>query len=180
MLPQKNSEKIPVATDAKFMSLYDYLSLAKRCIKKYAGNDIRARMLADDDAISFVAERLMYGTCHYRKNKGTLLSTYYGQCSIWAITRWKIMVVKQCKNHLSINYAVGENPLADVIEDKRSKYNENMGMDMRGLTPLQLDCITKHFQHNITYANIAKQRGVTRQAVHDVVRRSLLKLAKGI
>jgi predicted DNA-binding protein YlxM (UPF0122 family) len=55
-----------------------------------------------------------------------------------------------------------------------------MGMDMRGLTPLQLDCITKHFQHNITYANIAKQRGVTRQAVHDVVRRSLLKLAKGI
>lgn len=87
-------KKYKDAKDCEFLSNKEYLSGAKKIIKKYASKysvDLAKEMLASDDAISNVATQLMYADWRWdeknRDNGKIALDRYRyrNQCGVWAI-----------------------------------------------------------------------------------------------
>jgi hypothetical protein len=74
--------------DIKLYSLNHYLTVAQKCIYKYADSSMAKKMIYDEDAISYVVEKIIYGNYTYRSDKNCTLNTYLNTCAKFAIKNW--------------------------------------------------------------------------------------------
>lgn len=78
----------------EFLTLKEYLTLAKKAISKFANNfydSLAKKMLKDEDALSLVANAIMMADWrwdeNYKNQQGTKKTkySYRNQCALWAI-----------------------------------------------------------------------------------------------
>lgn len=172
--------------DKQFLSLYEYLSMARKIISSFAPPGFKSKMLNDEDAISFVAEQLMEGTNRFTEEHNCTLSTYYTRCGKWAIGKWCDLTCNSKKRnkklvHLStVVNAGGHKPmyLSDTIMDKHNN-NDFQIETLRHfslLTDKQKECLKMRFLDNMTYSKIAAYMGCSRQGAQYFVNQALTKL----
>lgn len=71
------------------LTMDEYLKISRRIIGCYASPKAAHHMLNDEDALSFVANKLMIGTCKWvHGGKRGTHRGYLSQCGQWAIQTW--------------------------------------------------------------------------------------------
>ena len=95
-------------TDNELLDLSSYILMAKKCIAYFASPDLSQQMLRNEDAISFVAEHLMMGTCRWDESKGRAFKSYHNQCAIWAIQNWVSRITKDNPAPYSLNKTLNQ------------------------------------------------------------------------
>lgn len=190
-------------SEVEFDNLYDYIILAKKSISKFANrfySGLSAKMLKDEDAISSVANAIIMADWRYDdnykgpNNKQKTKYSYRNQCALWAIQTY---VTKNYKSRnisskfLSLDYNNEENEdtTHSYIVDKRTKTPEEILIEKEGKAYLsslidQLlnsDCISKkqseyiklYYFEGMTFEEIGKQFGLTREAIRQSINKAL-------
>jgi len=173
--------------NSRMLTLQEYTKMAERCICHFAPPSMASRMIKDEDAISFVIEHVMYGTCRWNPDRShrCSLNTYHVKCAIWAIGKWCKMFAKHQKSRpLSLNYEdesgnqfsstlcdekCGEPCSGLVAEDHRLQYKKLS----RGLTPKQTECINMIYFEGVTQSDAARRLGISRQAISQHVEHAI-------
>lgn len=178
--------------------LKDYIKIAKQTIGYFAGNGLAHQMLSDEDAISFVTERLIDAHCRWSEDGGRTLRSWLNQCAIFALQRYVNIQSSNKKPLKSLDSQVfkdGKTTLADMIDSKTLEpYEEafdspsirqsevrcqakdiiNSGI----LTERQKECMSLHFLDGFSVTEIAKKLNVSRQAVDQNIDKGIKKLQK--
>mgnify|MGYP003111185376 CR=1 FL=1 len=175
-------------------SLKQYTNIAKKCISKFSGDGVSHSMLKSEDAISHVAEHIMWGHVRWREDGGRALKSYLNQCAIWAIKSWKTKIYKN-EDIASLNYckpseAAGRETQAyQNVQDKKCKepfellYNNNLSemkslIESKCLTKLQSKCLYERYVEGKKLRQIAETLCVSRQAVNQHISKAVKKLRK--
>lgn len=139
---RKSRVKYPPKESQEFLSMEEYLTIAKKVIGYYCKRDrsLVKELISSEDAISFVAESLMMGDWRYKpvyKKKtigpnGPIIEEinvtrrgYRNKCAIWAIKKYINKGKKASLNALSLDFVIENSSgdtckLQDLIEDKRA------------------------------------------------------------
>ena len=92
-------------SNAEMYTLEEYLKISKKCISLFAERQMASRMLKDEDAISHVAEHIIWGHMRWRLDGGRTLRSYLNQCAIWAVKVWRTKIYQTEKKKIySLNY----------------------------------------------------------------------------
>jgi len=183
------------ANKNKMYSLNEYTTIAKKCISKFSGLSSCSSMLKSEDAISHVAEHLMWGHIRWSETGGRTLKSYLNQCAIWSIKSWKTKVYhNEGKNIASLNYSNSDEQdkqteVYQTIEDKKckdpfeilynNKYSEIKSLiKSKCLTKLQSRCLYERFVEGKKLRQIAESLSVSRQAVNQHITKAVKKLRK--
>lgn len=176
-------------TEERMLSLNDYYEIARRCIAAFAFGSIRNMMIKSEDAVSFVAEHLMYATCRWDKERGRTFHSYLNYCSICAIKRWALMSRRaSCQHDVSLNASFDENssdfystmtdntdtPVDKLCHDEETASIRKI-MDEE-LTEKQRNCIEMIYINGCSGADVARALGISRQAVDQCTRKGLTKI----
>jgi len=177
--------------EAKMLSLDDYYEIARRCIGAFASGSVRHNMFKNEDAISFVAEHLMYATCRWIPDGGRTFRSYLNQCSIWAIQRWilisKKAIATSCKS-LDVRYGNDEDNqgrYAIIADDCDTPVDELCQREEQDairhimdseLTDRQRECIELMYIQGLSGADTARELGISRQAVEQCTSKGLTKI----
>ena len=188
---RKNNDYLNNDTELKSFSFYE--DMAKKCISMFAGPQIRAKMLKDEDAISHVLENIIWGHMRWQEEKGRTLKSYLNQCGIWAIKSWKTKIYESTKNsqEVSLNddfndncsqrytYVADKNMLEpfDILYDNASRNVEKI-MKSSSLTELQKTCIQKRYVESKKLREIAEELRITKQAVNQHIKSAVRKMKK--
>lgn len=174
--------------EQRMLSLDDYYEVARRCISAFASGSVRNSMLRSEDALSFVAEHLMYASCRWEADGGKTLYSYLNQCAIWAIRRWILISKNAMKNHcVSLNQSYeDQDELYSVISDGtdqpvdelcRKEEQEAIRRIMDSeLTDRQRECIELIYIQGFSGADTARELGISRQAVEQCTTKGLTKI----
>lgn len=156
-------------SNIQFDSLSSYITMAKKTIAKFANrtyNGLSNKMLADEDAISHVANAIMMADWrwdeNYQNTQGTKKTkySYRNQCAIWAIQTYVTKHHNQSKskkkisnqiyslNHDSDNFDNGD--IYHRIEDANMSKPEDILIDKENKSILEnlikellsFDCLT--------------------------------------
>lgn len=180
-------------SETEMYQMEEYINIAKKCISMFGGSSMSSKMIRDEDAISHVAEHVMWGHMRWSENGGRTLRSYLNQCAIWAIKVWKTKIYKSEKNKLmSLNHQItnGEGHSAeqiDLISDKKAKtpFEEaflkpekeaEKIIKNNKLTKLQQNCLEQRYMDNKKLQQIADSLGVSRQAVNQHIKKGIQKL----
>mgnify|MGYP003136584864 FL=1 len=172
-----------------------YRDIAKKCISLFSGPSFSQNMIRDEDAISHVAEHIMWGHMRWKDGAGRTLKSYLNQCGIWAIQSWKTKIYNSSKLKISsLNTAIGndgekQTSHQDLISDKKSKepfdilFNNSKDkaqkiIAAKFLTSLQKRCLSSRYIDGKKLVEIADELGVTRQAVNQHIKKAINKLRK--
>lgn len=182
----------------RMYSLEEYMEIAKRCIGHFASPSLAKELLRNEDAIHFITEHLMHGTCRWNPERGRNLRSYHNQCALWAIKVWmrkaKNNRNKQLKSlHHEISH--GEKTLLyETIADEKAleAYEElydNKEIDRSNatdqvtyllnnsnLTERQAECVQMRYLDGMKYSEIGAKLGIRRQAVEFHVQNALKKM----
>ena len=184
-----------VEKDNQLEDMSFYINMAKKCISIFSGPSFCKSMIRDEDAISHVAEHIMWGHTRWDADRGRSLKSYLNQCGIWAIKVWQTKVYNTSNTNkvLSLNHALDQNDssceLSDIIEDKScstpyEQLYENSSLeaiefiDSGCLTRLQKICLQSRYIEGKKLREIAEGLSVTRQAVNQHIKKAITKLRK--
>ena len=188
----KRSKNDYQSNSNEMYSLEKYRDIAKKCISKFSG---RSSMIKSEDAISHVAEHLMWGHVRWSETGGRTLKSYLNQCAIWAIKSWKTKAYQsEDKNIASLNYSNSDeqdkqSELYQTIEDKKCKEpfeilcNDKSSeikslIKSKCLTELQKTCLYERYVEGKKLRQIAESLSVSRQAVNQHITKAVKKLRK--
>jgi RNA polymerase sigma factor (sigma-70 family) len=174
---------------ARFMGIDDYLSLAGRMISKFAPANARRARLASDDAIDFVAHKIMKGDWDY--DGRAKLSTYRGYCGRRAVSYYLKLRSRTGRRAtpLSLDGVPGRDahdlapdrdagcPLDALIareEDERRRHRLRDRID--GLSEVQRRCLVMRYVEGKRIREIAETLGVHRQGVYMNIKRAIQKI----
>lgn len=180
-------------TSACDWSLDEYYRVAKRCICAFTSGSLAQTMLRNEDAMSFVAEHLMYGAHRWNESGGRTLHCYLNQCAIWSINRW-ILLTKKAQSTISLNetirsgrtqrYAIlPDESLAtpdDILLSKERTENLANVIDNAGLTERQQHCMEVIYVQGQTPSEVARELGISRQAVGQCLNKGIQKIQVAI
>lgn len=178
------------SSEAPFLTLAEYIKMAKGLIGAYASPSLSSVMLKDEDAIDFVAQQLMWGTIRWRADGGCSLRSYYVQRARYAIRTWifKMARVKRRGIPYSLNaeYEDGNsNPIefVDTIIDNRSDTREECRKTVvdlidnsRTLTLREADCLKRRFVDYEPVESIKVDYKVSKQQIHNIFNSGIKKL----
>ena len=170
----------------------DYRNLAKRCISLFAGG-VSSKMIKDEDAISHVAEHIMWGHLRWKEDGGRAIKSYLNQCAIWAIKIWQTKMYQTEKmgimslNHVLSNGSDDGVEQHEIIPDTSAlEPSEIICEDMKikiksifsnkKLTLLQKKCLKERYIEGKKLQQIADSLGVTRQSVNQHIKKAINKL----
>lgn len=180
---QSSTRDYTKSHDAQFLPLAEYIKISRKCIAKLSPPSIAKRMLRDEDAVSFVTEKLMEATNNWEESRGVPLYTYYAKCARWAILTWQDRIIHN-KPLMSLNRATyddSDTQLHETIEGRILTDNipniDNIS-HLDKLTSRQRDCLSMRYLDNMSFKTIAETTGVSRQAVQDTLSRAIQKLKK--
>jgi len=177
---------------ARMFGMDEYLKIAERCIAHFANRDLKIQMLRSEDAISFVAEHLMYATCRWSAERGRTLRSYHNQCAIWAIQNWMSRLSKT-RNLLSVNKDLNDDEnliqLYEILEDTRdlsfsdTKNTEDRSeirslLEGSSLSTMEKQCIEKRFLDHMNVKEISQELNRTDKFVYSIIDRAVKKLRR--
>ena len=174
-------------------TLDDYYKIAQRCIGAFAAGSLAKAMMRDEDAISFVAENLMYGAHRWNGDKGRTLHCYLNQCAIWCIYRW-VKLTKRSSTQLILSldedvFTDSRMQMHETIADEKSAIDktrrENIAelthvIDRAGLTDRQMHCIEVVYIQGQRPAEVARDLGVSPQAIDQCLAKGIRKIQVAI
>lgn len=183
----------------EFLSLYDYIIMAKKIISKLS-NQYNKQLLNTEDVISYVANAIMMADWRWDKNYESKegrkkdLYSYRNQCAIWAIKTLMSKKLKKQKIYSlddTISSSDDRNNF-DFVQDTNAKdpcdalcceeTNKNLCNDIKlllesdVLTQKQKDYIQMYYFEGMTLEKIGKHFDVTREAVRQNLNKAILKL----
>ena len=194
-------KKYPNPEEREFETLSDYLGHAQRIIGYFAPRirgGLSREMLASEDAIANVANAIMIADWtwdeKYTGKNGKVCSrhTYRNLRGIWAIKSYLVRRKRRGKYPVSsINTEVDEEggQLYSILSDESSSpLDRLLHSEMREvleeiiscgiITERQEEYVRLHYFDSMSFSDIGKQHGVSRQAVHDAVTRAINKLGE--
>lgn len=190
----------------EFEPLSIYLELAKKTISKFAKNfspNLGKEMLKSEDAISNVANCIMMADWRWDKERKGLNGqqknkySYRNQCAIWAIKSY--MTRKKHKKNkchsIDIEHKFDDENLSllDIIPDSikspldlliiqendtdiKNTVDKILSNDNNILSDRQKECLKLYYIEDMTFAQIGKKFGITREAVRQNIKKSLDKI----
>lgn len=180
---------------AKDLSLSEYKNLAKRCIARFGGS-YSSVLLRDEDAISYVLEKLILANHRFDQSVGTPWFTYLNQCAVWAISEWKNLQYKQgavaptslntiVKNNSSRSIELHEVIIDEKVKDPLEEINTSDSccilayiLENSNLNDRQKKCIELHYLDGMNFTEIGKVLGLTKECIRQNVSKGLKKLEK--
>lgn len=179
-------------TDVTDWTIDEYYEIAKRCILSHASPPLAQSMLKSEDALSFMAEHLMYAAFRWREGKGRTVNSYLNQCAIWAIKGW-VRLSNRASQHsmLSINtesHPDSRTQMYELLEDENSEVpdvalmkieksnNISSVIDDAGLTERQRHCIEVVYVQGQRPSEVARDLGISRQAVDQCLHKGIDKI----
>jgi len=185
--------------DVKFQTLEEYLILAKKLLV-VNGNRINSglarEMLGNDDVIANLATELMSAELSFNGN-GNLYG-YRKQIAKWVIFEYIERKTKSNKySYLSIDSEYGDgnhsasyplsfknllkssekSPFENACDSENNFENSIQKMIVKGyISNIQGNYLKSHFLDGLSMTEIAKDRGVTLQAVSLSIKRAIKKL----
>jgi DNA-directed RNA polymerase specialized sigma subunit len=175
-------------TSACDWTLNDYYEVAKRCIGAFAVGSLAQSMLRNEDAISFVAEHLMYGAHKWSETGGRTVNSYLNQCAIWSIQRWITLSKKTHKHEMvSLNDDCRGScsQRHEIIADDKSLTPDSIVSHQEqsmhliedfGLTTRQRHCLEVVYIQGQRPSDVARDLGISRQAVDQCLRKGTHKI----
>jgi len=178
-------------------TLDDYYNVAQRCIGAFAAGPMAQSMLRNEDAISFVAEHLMYAAYRWTESGGRTINSYLNQCAIWSIHRW-IVLTKKASNksclslHLDSSHGTQKQLLYAKIADTTVAAPDEILMsqettsglahvlDDAGLTERQRHCLEVVYVQGQKPSDVARDLGISRQAVDKCLTKGIHKIKVAI
>ena len=84
------------SNDNEMFELSEYDQMARSIIFYYCTPDFAKYMVSNPEALSYIVECLMFGSCKWDKTrKSTTHRGYLSRCGQWAIVRWWCLLQKQ-------------------------------------------------------------------------------------
>lgn len=180
--------------DMHLLEMKEYIGIAKRLIGCNASPKASLKMLQDEDAISYVAYKLMMGTCNWvRGGKRGTHRGYLGQCGRWAIKTWSSQAAKLIDdtwNDISLYHTeksrernvILVNTIADKscpdptdteasLHDRLEEAINNAGLTEREMAIIDL---VHHKQH--TYRQAANELGISGERVRQNLHKAYEKI----
>ena len=178
-------------------TLDEYYKVAKRCIGAFAAGSMAQSMLQNEDAISFVAEHLMYAGYRWNESGGRTVNSYLNQCAIWSIKRWIVLTKKASEKacmSLHLDSAHGSKPqmlyskIADVttippdeiLMNQETTEGLTHVIDDAGLTERQRHCLEVVYVQGQKPSEVARDLGISRQAVDQCLTKGIHKIKVAI
>lgn len=166
-----------------------YIKIAKKIVNYFASSEVAREILHDEDAISFIAEHIMYADWRWTPKRGRTQRAYRNQCGIWAI---KVYIsTKNRKNKykmLSLNSLIGPNKDMSAIDtiinkdaphgieisistedDNRNKALVNEILNSKELSERESEFLRLRFIEGMTCAAIGIIHNITRERVRQVL-----------
>ena len=173
--------------------LDEYLQIARKTIGAFSTPSMR-RAMNNDDAVAYVADRLMIGTCRWVKGgKRGSHRGYLMACAKWAIKTWGSKFI-QLQNHewhdisLSHEAHVGSRLLVhETIADPKAKtpaenletpatiYVQNL-IGHANLTDQQREYVQCVHVEGLSASETARRVGVSRERVRQVLEAAMPRL----
>jgi len=160
----------------KYGSLDWYTKQAQGVICKYGYKS----MLYDFENIGIVANYMMVADQTYDESKGATRQTWRIKRGIYAIRRiWRDSKLKKNKKLISLSTPIpgyGDRDLSSTLENKsksRDFKNVNEWVNHKSLNEKQKKYLKMYYIDEINMSKIAKREGVSRQAVHFVIKKAI-------
>lgn len=169
-----------------YLTMPEYITFARKLITQRA-SVFRNKFLRDDDAISYVAERMMWSDAKYNPDKGMKRSSNryrYGRYAVKTLIskfkkrRQEIMEFSKFKSSLSLSNCcqIEQNKLdSEYCEDKQQV---NFLLNNSGLTPTEKKYVEEHYLNNTSVKKIAENNDISRQAVEQGISLGLQKMRR--
>lgn len=178
--------------DQHLFTMDEYIRIAKRMIGRNASPAAVTKMLRDDDAISFVANKLMIGTCRWvQGGKRGNHRGYLSQCGIWAVATWvdqQSKAVEQEWDDISLYHDTGISHdrgrkiyLYEITEDPRDcGYNthqdEKREAVSKAISSANLDeressIVDMIYYQNMTQEEVGQRLSISKQRVQQLLAR---------
>lgn len=181
-----------------FSSQREYLDSAYRLIRKLSRGSIRAALLSSEDAIAYIAYRLMVADLRFNQGKYPKSTrhglrkryAYWGIRSYIARSYTKKNIKTVSLDSLGVHFVDlrmrPEEKFQDISHEiwVENRKRVNFILSNSKLTSLQLKCVRMHYLKNMTYKEIAEHiiakenRKVTPQAIEQNVRAALKKMRR--
>lgn len=117
----------PLPEEQEFLTLEEYYEIARRMIIKHVKNlDAQKNMLNSDDAIAYVAHKLMMGDWRFKSKDDEKWTRrgYLGQCGRWAISEYMKKIVNNKNRCFYTIFDTSDNDenysLATIIADENN------------------------------------------------------------
>ena len=198
-------KKLPSHKGIEFESLASYLEQAEKLIVHYCSNkNPKARnvLIGNEDSLSLVAHALMVADwtydCNNKSDNGTASKkTYRYLRATWAM---KAIMTKnltqRARSPMSLDIVFASNDsnssILDFIEDisQESPSSRMQSQELRSaidelldlgiITKTQKEYLVLRYLQELDLNEIAKVKGVTRQAVSDGLKRAISFLQEGL
>ena len=192
----KVKKEYPPARLSEFETLYDYLGHAKRMIVYFTHGSLSKQMLSSEDAISNVATAIMLADWTWdesyigKTGKKCTKHTYRNLRGLWAIKSYLVRQKRKNKNKIdSINKNIDEDgtQLSSILQgDSEPPIKAILKSELREILEDVISCgiitqqqekyLRSYYFDSMSYSEIARENGVSRQAVHDSVSRAIKSL----
>jgi len=196
----KTKRQYPPAEKSNFENLHEYLGHAKRIIAYFAHGSLRSQMLSSEDAISNIATAIMFADWTWDENhigksgKKCSKYTYRNLRGIWAIKSYLVRQKRKNKYKVdSINISIDEDgsqlcsildgnyepPIEKILKSELRELLEDV-ISCGIITDRQEKYLRSYYFDSMSYSEIGRERGVSRQAVHDAVNRAVKSLEEAL
>ena len=196
----KTKRQYPPAEKSNFENLHEYLGHAKRMIAYFAHGSLRSQMLSSEDAISNIATAIMFADWTWdesytgKSGKKCSKHTYRNLRAIWAIKSYLVRQKRKSKNKIdSINISIDENgsQLCSILDSNSEPPIQNiLKSELRDILEDVISCgiitnrqekyLRSYYFDSMSYSEIGRKNGVSRQAVHDAVNRAVKSLGEAL
>lgn len=160
-----------------FLTINQYIECAKRTIIRYYPNCLF--ILKDEDAISNIATKIMMAD--WRWNNEGSIEGYRVQCAKWAIQNHIKQAIKSKRKRKIYSLDIHNDNLPNMyyfVKDNKidnTKKAEDV-INSKCLTKTQQRILTKRFLHNLSVHDIAEEENKTKQNIHSIIKRGILRL----
>lgn len=188
--------------ETEYKDMVEYIEIAQKAIKAFSDKicpGISYQMSQSEDAISDVAQAIMWGDWKYDPNRKGQISnlsktqySYRNQCAIWGIQTYLKKRLKRKTVYLNnlvqdqemdlTNLLVDERqnePITQLLdqekEDLKSQTIRDI-FDSKLLTQEQKDKVRLYYLEGYSLAKVGKKYGVTREAIRQTLKSCIKKL----
>ena len=165
-----------------FENLDFYLTLAVKSIKRFCHGSIRINLLRNDDAISYIAYRLMLIDWRYREDGGASKQTRRYRTARFAILKYIHLLSNETDYNVdkSVLEQVPDHeqysPLKLLLKTEQSNINFDDLADQSNLREKEKACILLSYSDELNNVDIARKLNVSNSTVTYNIKSGLKKL----
>lgn len=177
----------------RFLTVGQYHTLARRIIGRFAPASVKASMLNSEDAIDYIAYKIMRGDWIYDPSLNVKISSYRGMNGRLAITDYMKAHARNTKTTQSLDFNYGDGATLHHTQadpkaiEPRAIYIEREDSDeLRAYVELILDtlsetqrsCVVLHYLDGLGQSEVSRILRISREAVRKSLAEAMKKLRK--